>query len=93
MGYSSDYLPHVGHVPGKPGQLIIAGFSGHGMPQIFLAAKGIARMIREGIPFEETGVPRLYRTSQERLDSEEEKILSTAGISSEKAGLPVRPAL
>jgi glycine/D-amino acid oxidase-like deaminating enzyme len=93
MGYSSDYLPHVGHVPGKPGQLIIAGFSGHGMPQIFLAAKGIARMIREGILFEETGVPRLYRTSQERLDSQEEKILSTAGISSERAGLPVRPAL
>ncbi|KAL1962876.1 hypothetical protein VTN77DRAFT_9054 [Rasamsonia byssochlamydoides] len=81
MGYSSDYLPHVGHIPSKPGQLIIAGFSGHGMPQILLSAKGIAKMIRDDIPFEETGIPRLYRTTKERLDSTEEMILATAGIS------------
>lgn len=87
MGYSSDYLPHVGPVPGKPGQLIIAGFSGHGMPQILLSAKGIAKMIREDAPFEETGIPRWYRTTQERLDSTEEKILSTAGISTARASL------
>lgn len=87
MGYCSDYLPHVGPIPGKPGQLIIAGFSGHGMPQILLSAKGIAKMILEDVPFEETGIPRLYRTTQERLDSTEEKILSTAGISTARASL------
>jgi glycine/D-amino acid oxidase-like deaminating enzyme len=45
MGYSSDGLPHIGWVPGKEGQFIIAGFTGHGMPEIFLAAEGVARMI------------------------------------------------
>jgi glycine/D-amino acid oxidase-like deaminating enzyme len=34
MGWSSDFMPYVGDVPGKLGQLVIAGFSGHGMPQI-----------------------------------------------------------
>jgi glycine/D-amino acid oxidase-like deaminating enzyme len=87
MGYSSDFLPHVGHVPGKPGQLIIAGFTGHGMPQILLSAKGIAKMIREDIPFEQTGIPRLCRTTQERLDSEEEMILAKAGVSTAKTVL------
>lgn len=36
MGYTPDSLPHVGHVPDKQGQLVIAGFNGHGMPQVFL---------------------------------------------------------
>ena len=34
MGYSSDGLPHVGQIPGRQNQFVIAGFSGHGMPQI-----------------------------------------------------------
>lgn len=77
MGYSSDYLPHVGHVPGKPGQYIIAGFTGHGMPQIYLSAKGISNMVINKAKFEESGVPKLFQTSQERLNSRRNKILET----------------
>lgn len=77
MGYSSDYLPHVGHVPGKPGQYIIAGFTGHGMPQIYLSAKGISNMVINKAKFEESGVPRLFRTSQDRLNSRRNRILET----------------
>ena len=69
MGYSSDFIPHLGQVPDKPGQFILAGFSGHGMPQILLASKGIAQMITEGTPYEQTGLPSVFKTTSERLDS------------------------
>lgn len=75
MGYTTDSLPHVGRVPNKPGQLIVAGFNGHGMPQVFLSAKGIADMIVRGVEFEDTGLPRLFKTTRERLASKENKIL------------------
>ncbi|GAD98150.1 FAD dependent oxidoreductase superfamily [Paecilomyces variotii No. 5] len=87
MGYSSDYLPHVGCVPGKPEQYIIAGFTGHGMPQVFLSAKGISKMIRENRSFEESGVPRLYKTSEERLRSTENAILAAVEGDTVKAQL------
>jgi glycine/D-amino acid oxidase-like deaminating enzyme len=74
MGYSSDGLPHVGQVPGQDGQYILAGFTGHGMPQIFLAAEGIAKMIVSGVNFEDTGLPRLFKSSEARLGSHENKI-------------------
>ena len=67
MGYTSDLQPHVGAIPGKPNQYILAGFNGHGMPIVFLAAKGIADMIRQGKRYEQTGLPRVYRTTEERL--------------------------
>ncbi|KAF7531068.1 hypothetical protein G7054_g9244 [Neopestalotiopsis clavispora] len=69
MGYSSDWMPHVGDVPGKPGQMIMAGFSGFGMPLILLTAKGVVQMLREGKKFEDTGVPTLFKATQQRLDS------------------------
>ncbi|KAF2216294.1 hypothetical protein CERZMDRAFT_64736 [Cercospora zeae-maydis SCOH1-5] len=69
MGYSSDGYPHVGEVPGKKGQYICAGFTGHGMPQIFLSAKAIASMLMEDKKANEVDLPRLYRASQARLDS------------------------
>jgi glycine/D-amino acid oxidase-like deaminating enzyme len=74
MGYSSDGLPHVGTVPGEQNQYILAGFTGHGMPQIFLAAEGLAKMIMNGVAFEETGLPRLFKTSQARLNDSKSKI-------------------
>ena len=58
MGYTSDLQPHVGAIPGRLNQFILAGFNGHGMPVIFLAAKGIAEMIKDGKTYEETGLPR-----------------------------------
>ncbi|KKY24394.1 putative fad dependent oxidoreductase superfamily [Phaeomoniella chlamydospora] len=76
MGYSTDYLPHIGAVPHKPNQFILAGFTGHGMPEIFLSAKGIAQMVRDGKSFKETGVPRIYQTTDERLNSGVNRILA-----------------
>lgn len=67
MGYSFDSTPQVGKVPGKADQYVLAGFNGHGMPIIWLTAKGIAKMVL-GTEFKDTGMPRLYETTQERLD-------------------------
>jgi hypothetical protein len=77
MGYTSDLMPHVGAVPEKPGQFIMAGFNGHGMPLIFLTAKGIARMVSQDCKFEETGIPRIFKTTKERLDSTENALLNS----------------
>lgn len=68
MGYTADGLPHVGHIPHKQGQLVIAGFNGHGMPQIFLSARGIARMIMEEVAYKDTGLPLLFQTTATRLE-------------------------
>jgi hypothetical protein len=77
MGYSSDGLPHVGVVPGRRNQFIIAGFSGHGMPSIFLSAKGVASMVMEGLSYQSTGIPKIYEATQERLDSSRNTILDS----------------
>ncbi|KAH8673246.1 FAD dependent oxidoreductase-domain-containing protein [Ilyonectria robusta] len=69
MGYSSDFMPHIGDVPGKSGQFIIAGFSGHGMPEILLSSKGLATMVRDSVSFEESGLPRIFKTSESRISS------------------------
>jgi glycine/D-amino acid oxidase-like deaminating enzyme len=90
MGYSYDSHPHIGSVPNKPGQYINAGFNGHGMPVIWLSAKGLAKMIAHDAPFEKSGIPRLFQTSQLRIDraqngSEEEgDILGTASFPATK---------
>ncbi|KAK5806037.1 hypothetical protein VI817_000295 [Penicillium citrinum] len=75
MGYSSDGLPHIGTVPGQDDLFILAGFTGHGMPQIFLAAEGVAKMIMDGVPYEETELPRLFKTTQARLSDPKSNIL------------------
>lgn len=69
MGYSADFMPHIGAVPGKPGQFIIAGFSGHGMPEILLSSKAVAAMVHNDISFEATGLPRMFKTTERRLAS------------------------
>ncbi|KAJ6172197.1 FAD dependent oxidoreductase superfamily [Penicillium chermesinum] len=60
MGYSWDSLPHDTY--------ILAGFNGHGMPVVFLSALGIARMIKNGVSFEDSGVPKLFETTSTRLE-------------------------
>jgi glycine/D-amino acid oxidase-like deaminating enzyme len=67
MGYSNDEFPHVGPVPEKPGQYICAGFTGHGMPQIFLSAKAIASMILNG-ELEKVDLPLPYQITKGRWD-------------------------
>lgn len=77
MGYSSDGWPFVGPIPSRANQQVIAGFTGHGMPQIFLAAKAVAEMALNDVDFDSTGVPRLYKLTQERLDSKRNVILES----------------
>ncbi|CZR67624.1 related to oxidoreductase [Phialocephala subalpina] len=67
MGYTEDSFPHVGLVPGETDHFIMAGFNGSGMAMIFLVARGIARMVRGGISFEETGLPAVFKSVQERI--------------------------
>lgn len=68
MGYSWDSHPHLGEVPGREGQFVLAGFNGHGMPVIFLGAEGVSRMVDGGVAVGETGIPSLFETSRERLE-------------------------
>jgi glycine/D-amino acid oxidase-like deaminating enzyme len=70
LGYTSDELPSVGEVPGREGCFIAAGFEGHGMPVIWLVMKGIAEMVGMAKRFEEVRIPRIYKTTRERLESE-----------------------
>ncbi|KAJ5522770.1 hypothetical protein N7513_013343 [Penicillium frequentans] len=87
MGYSSDGLPHVGRVPGNVNQYILAGFTGHGMPQIFLAAEGIAKMVVNGLSFEDTGLPRLFKTTSTRVEKGRSNILEKTPQAGESAKL------
>lgn len=75
--YTADMMPHIGEVPSKPGQFVMAGFNGHGMPLIFLSSKGLAKMLLDGVPFEQTGIPRLFKTTAERVASNENLILNS----------------
>lgn len=52
MGATVDELPHCGKVIGEENHYILAGFNGGGMSHIFLTAKGIAKMIKDGASFE-----------------------------------------
>lgn len=75
MGYSSDRLPRIGPIPDRPGIYIMGGFTGHGMPQVFLCASGMADMIVGGKSYEETGLPRVFKESEERLKDPRNGIL------------------
>ncbi|KAI0157577.1 FAD dependent oxidoreductase [Xylariaceae sp. FL1272] len=75
MGYTADDLPHVGHVPGKDGLYICAGFIGHGMPNVLLCARAIAKLLRDGSSLAQSGIPACYETSSQRL-SEARKLLA-----------------
>ena len=47
FGWTADYLPLVGPLPGRPGELVISGFSGGGLPFAFEAGRVIASIICE----------------------------------------------
>jgi len=67
IGYTADDYPFCGKVLGKENHFILAGYNGAGMPHIFLTAKGIAKMVREDVPFEQSGIPRIFKITEERL--------------------------
>ena len=65
MGFTADQCPLVGEFPSKPGCYIAAGFSGHGMPRVFLSSKAVAETITKGaLP---DWLPRAYRITTDRL--------------------------
>ncbi|RDL32065.1 FAD dependent oxidoreductase [Venustampulla echinocandica] len=68
MGFNDDKIPSVGEVPGREGCFIAAGFEGHGMPVIWLVMRGVVSLLN-GKRFEDVGIPRIYKTTKERLDS------------------------
>lgn len=67
MGGTPDSFPHVGRVPGTENQWILAGFNGAGMTTIFTTTREIARMALQGLDFEDTNVPKRFKTTEERL--------------------------
>ncbi|EXJ57707.1 uncharacterized protein A1O5_12497 [Cladophialophora psammophila CBS 110553] len=70
MGYSSDLMPWVGEMPGRPGIFVNAGFTGHGMPRILGCSVAIASLVRGDIKhMSQTGLPAPYWISEERLTS------------------------
>ncbi|KAK2674315.1 hypothetical protein RAB80_009299 [Fusarium oxysporum f. sp. vasinfectum] len=75
MGYSSDRLPRVGPIPGRPGMFIMGGFTGHGMPQIYLCGQAMAKVILEDASFNQTGLPRLFEETQARLEDPRDRVL------------------
>ncbi|KAJ4245538.1 hypothetical protein NW762_014047 [Fusarium torreyae] len=68
IGYSSDRLPRVGPIPGRSGMFIMGGFTGHGMPQIFLCGLAMAKLVVHSESYKDTGLPRLFEETQARLD-------------------------
>ncbi|KAG9496258.1 hypothetical protein J7337_012842 [Fusarium musae] len=75
MGYSSDRLPRVGPIPGRPGMFIMGGFTGHGMPQIYLCGQAMAKFLLKDVSFKETGLPRLFEETQARLEDPRDRVL------------------
>lgn len=50
FGWTADYLPLVGPLPGRTGELVISGFSGGGLPFAFEAGRSIAATVTGGEP-------------------------------------------
>ncbi|KAJ9608200.1 hypothetical protein H2200_007188 [Cladophialophora chaetospira] len=68
MGYSSDLVPWVGEIPGKPGIYVNAGFTGHGMPRILGCSEALAALVRGDVrSFKETRLPAPYWITEQRL--------------------------
>lgn len=75
MGYSSDRLPRLGRVPGRDNIFIMGGFTGHGMPQVFLAAKGIVQMVLTSCSYADSMLPSVFEETSERLSSPENFVM------------------
>jgi gamma-glutamylputrescine oxidase len=48
MGFSRDGLPLIGAVPGLPGAVAAAGFTGHGFGFAFLSGRALAELVLSG---------------------------------------------
>lgn len=57
MGFSRDSLPLVGAVPGLPGALVAAGFTGHGFGFAWVCGRALAELVTDG----QSAVADLFR--------------------------------
>ena len=73
MDFDPQHPLHIGPISGKPHQCILSGFNGHGMAVILFAAKKVTETVKEEKGYGRTGRSRLCRTSQEDLQSGENK--------------------
>jgi glycine/D-amino acid oxidase-like deaminating enzyme len=71
MGFTPDHQPLIGELTNRPGEYILAGYSGHGMPIAFLSGKLISSMICgeyqgmiEEHPWIESVMKEVYRPSR-----------------------------
>ncbi|KAJ9622183.1 hypothetical protein H2204_011615 [Knufia peltigerae] len=82
MGWSSDSMPFVGKLPGKPGIFITAGFTGHGMPRILGCSKALVELVQsdgETIDMNtKNGIPTPYLLTEARLEDKTNNIISYA---------------
>ena len=64
-------MPHIGKVPQRENQWVMAAFNGGGMTLILLLGKAIANMVKNDTPFQEIDaiVPRLFQTTLERMET------------------------
>ena len=62
FGWTADYLPLVGPLPGRTGELVISGFSGGGLPFAFESGRVIAAIVSAGeaVPGSELLNPRRF---------------------------------
>ncbi|ROW17848.1 hypothetical protein VPNG_00806 [Cytospora leucostoma] len=67
--WTGNGVPHVGKVPQKEAQWILAGFNGGGNALVYLCAKAVANMALHDLSFRESGVdvPSFFESTKERL--------------------------
>lgn len=73
MGFSRDNLPWVGAAPETRNLFVLAGYTGHGMPNAWLCGRAVATMVREddvNVGIKKAvgdGLPRAYLFNEERV--------------------------
>ncbi|KAG2426263.1 hypothetical protein HXX76_013021 [Chlamydomonas incerta] len=66
LGFTQDRFPFVGPVPGRRGQFVAAGFSGHGMTRTFTCGRVLADMVAGTAP-PDPAFPAAWLPSAARL--------------------------
>ena len=56
FGWTADFLPMVGPIPGSSREFVITGFSGGGIPLAFECGRSIAQSVVRGIPTDGCGM-------------------------------------
>lgn len=64
FGWTADYLPLVGCLPGRVGELVVSGFSGGGLPFAFESGRIVASIVTDGerVEGEDLFNPRRFAT-------------------------------